>query len=96
MSERKNIIEVKKKSIKEDERSDDSSKELAKNEFGFGISPHRLEVIMGLYKERGNDCKDLLYFQNQSGIMSLLNKLLTTETNGIKTTKGREEYFGSQ
>ena len=86
---------MKKKSIKEDERSDDSSKELAKNEFGFGISPHRLEVVMGLYKERGNDCKDLLYFQNQSGIMSLLNKLLTTETNGIKTTKGREEYFGS-
>ena len=95
MSERKNIIEVKKKSIKEDERSDDSSKELAKNEFGFGISPHRLEVVMGLYKERGNDCKDLLYFQNQGGIMPLLNKLLTTETIGIKTTKGREEYFGS-
>ena len=89
MSERKNIIEVKKKSPKEDERSDDSENDLAKNEFGFAISPHRLEVIMAYYKERGVDCKDLLYFQNQGGITPLLNKLLTSETNGIKTTNGR-------
>jgi len=68
MSERKNIIEVKKKSPKEDERSDNSEKDQAKNEFGFGISPHRLEIVMGYYKERGVDCKDLLYFQNQGGI----------------------------
>ena len=95
MSERKNIIEVKKKSPKEDERSDDSENDLAKNEFGFAISPHRLEVIMAYYKERGVDCKDLLYFQNKGGVIPLLNKLLTSETNGIKTTNGREQYFGS-
>ena len=95
MSERKNIIEVKKKSPKEDEISNESEEGMPKNEYGFGISPHRLEVIMGFYKERGNDCKDLLYFQKKNGIIPLLNKLLTSETNGIKSDLGREEYFGS-
>ena len=95
MSERKNIIEVKKKLPKEDEISNESEEGMPKNEYGFGISPHRLEVIMGFYKERGNDCKDLLYFQKKNGIIPLLNKLLTSETNGIKSDLGREEYFGS-
>ena len=63
--------------------------------FGFGISVHELEEIMEKYKERGDDFKDLKYFRAQNGITNLLHSLLTNEINGIGSTNGREEAYGS-
>ena len=95
MSERRNIIDIQKK-IPEDEHSSEDSNEGKPNiDYGFAISPQKLESIMGKYKERGADFKDLLYFQKRGGVNQLLNQLLTNEIYGIKSIEGREEYFGS-
>ena len=95
MSERKNIIEIKTKLPEADQSSNSSEEEKIKNDFGFGISPQRLESLMAKYKERGNDYKDLLFFDKRGGINSLMNQLLTNESTGVRSTAGREEYFGS-
>ena len=42
--------------------SDDEG--LEKN-YGFGISAHKLEKIVGNYKERGSDFKDLKFLENK-------------------------------
>ena len=93
MSERRMISEIKTKN--EDDSCKDSEDDYEKNDFGFRISPINLETIMGKYKERGADHKDLKYFQNKGGISNLLSRLKTDETNGIFSEEGREEYFGS-
>jgi len=93
MSERRMISEIKTKN--EDDSCKDSEDDYEKNDFGFRISPINLETIMGKYKERGADCKDLKYFQKKGGISNLLSRLKTDETNGIFSEEGREEYFGS-
>ena len=92
MSERKNIIEVKKKLPKEDEISNESEEGMPKNEYGFGISPHRLEVIMGFYKERGNDFQDLKYLQ-EKGVEELISLLKTNTETGLDNLNGREEAY---
>ena len=93
MSERRMISEIKTKN--EDDSCKDSEDDYEKNDFGFRISPINLETIMGKYKERGADYKDLIYFQKKGGISNLLSRLKTDETNGIFSEEGREEYFGS-
>ena len=93
MSERRMISEIKTKN--EDNSSKDSEDEYENNDYGFKISPVNLENIMGKYKERGADYKDLKYFQKKGGISNLLSKLKTNETNGIFSEEGREDYFGS-
>ena len=102
MSERNNILEIKTKTTpgkKNDMISSQISNLISedenRNKYGFGISPRGLERIMGWYKERGSDFKDLLYFKNQDGVANLLNSLLTNEIMGINSTEGREEYYGS-
>ena len=87
------ISEIKTKN--EDDSCKDSEDDYEKNDFGFRISPINLETIMGKYKERGADYKDLIYFQKKGGISNLLSRLKTDETNGIFSEEGREEYFGS-
>ena len=93
MSERRMISEIKTKN--DDDSCKDSEDDYEKNDFGFRISPINLETIMGKYKERGADYKDLKYFQQKGGISNLLSRLKTDETNGIFSEEGREEYFGS-
>ena len=63
--------------------------------YGFGISAHKLETIMGNYKERGADFKDLKFFRDQNGVENLINSLLTNEITGISSIEGREEAYGS-
>ena len=63
--------------------------------YGFGISANKLETIMGKYKERGSDFKDLKYFREQNGVINLINSLLTNEVTGISSLEGREEAYGS-
>ena len=94
-SERKNIIEIERKSPEGDNSSESDNGVRFKGDFGFGISPQKLETIMGKYKERGNDFKDLLFFKKRNGIGSLISQLLTNEVTGIKSEEGREDYFGS-
>ena len=106
MSERKNIIEINTKKKGEGITnlgnsqisnliSDDKDDDGIEKKHGFGISPHKLEKIMGLYKERGDDYNDLLYFKKLGGVSNLLDSLLTNESTGISSTEGREEVFGS-
>ena len=63
--------------------------------YGFGISVHKLETIMGYYKERGSDFKDLKFFREQSSVVNILNSLLTNEITGISSIEGREQVYGS-
>ena len=89
------IKEGNKNSPGEEKSSEGSSDSNVKGEFGFGIRPHDLENLMAKYKERGNDFKDLKYFERKGGITLLLKQLLTSETHGIRSKENREEYFGS-
>jgi Ca2+ transporting ATPase len=66
-----------------------------KKDYGFGISAEKLERIMGKYKERGSDFKDLKYFKEKKNINTLLKDLLTNRVNGIQSTEGREDKYGS-
>ena len=63
--------------------------------FGFGIDATHLENIMGRYKERGDDFRDIQYFEHQKGVDLLLSSLKTDSVKGIRNTKGREEVYGS-
>ena len=102
MSERNNILEINTKS-KTGKKNDMISSQISnlisedenRNKYGFGISPRKLEEIMGNYKERGSGFRDLQYFKDQDGITNLLNSLLTNEIMGINSTEGRKEYYGS-
>ena len=61
----------------------------------FDIDVSELENIMGLYKERGSEYRDLKYFEQQGGIQVLLDKLKTNITTGISSTEFREDDLGS-
>ena len=89
------IKEINMNNPRNEQSSEGSSDSNVKGEFGFGIRPHDLENLMAKYKERGNDFKDLKYFENKGGITLLLKQLLTSETHGIRSLEHREEYFGS-
>ena len=69
-------------------------KENTKGETDFEITPIDLENIMGLYKERGDDFKDLKYFQKKD-INDLIKELKTSTEIGLSSLEGREEAFGS-
>ena len=60
----------------------------------FDISPIDLENLMGKYKERGNDFKDLKYFEEKS-VSQLIKELKTNTETGLDSLEGREEAFGS-
>ena len=96
------IIEINAKSEK-NEKNDLGSSQInlisdddgIEKNYGFGISANKLETIMGKYKERGSDFKDLKYFREQNGVINLINSLLTNEVTGISSLEGREEAYGS-
>ena len=96
------IIEINTKSDK-NEKNDLGSSQInlisdddgIEKNYGFGISANKLETIMGKYKERGSDFKDLKYFREQNGVINLINSLLTNEVTGISSLEGREEAYGS-
>ena len=71
--------------------------------YGFAIDSINLENIMSNYRDRvvynnNNNIKeypDLLFFEEEEGIDSLIYSLKTDIINGIKTKVGREEVYGS-
>ena len=62
--------------------------------FGFGIDAIELEKLMGEYKERGGDYKDLKYFEKKS-VSELVSDLKSDIEKGITNLEEREESFGS-
>ena len=62
--------------------------------FPFEINPKELEDLMGKYKERGKDFKDLQYFEDKS-VSQLISELKSDPEKGITSVKEREEAFGS-
>jgi hypothetical protein len=70
MSERKIISEISTKKKINDEvnsqLSNENEEDGREKAYGFSISATQLENIMGRYKERGSDFRDLKYFRNQS------------------------------
>ena len=103
MSDANQIFEINTKPVKKEDKNDLGSSQLnlisddegIEKKYGFGISAQKLETIMGNYKERGADFKDLKYFREQNGISFLLNSLLTNPISGISTVNGREDSYGS-
>ena len=103
MSDTNQIFEINTKPLKKEEKNDLGNSQLnlisedegIERTYGFGISALKLEAIMGNYKERGADFKDLKFFREQNGITFLLNSLLTNPITGISTINGREESYGS-
>ena len=103
MSDTNQIFEINTKPVKKEDKNDLGSSQLnlisddegIEKKYGFGISAQKLETIMGNYKERGTDFKDLKYFREQNGISFLLNSLLTNPISGISTVNGREDSYGS-
>ena len=71
--------------------------------YGFAIDSANLENIMGNYRDRvlynnNNNVKeypDLLFFEEEEGIQTLLDSLNTDIINGITSNEGREEVYGS-
>jgi Ca2+ transporting ATPase len=98
MSERNNIIEVesKKKGHEKKEQDLESEEDDKRYEkYGFGISAKELENIVGHYKERGDNFKDLEYFKKNKGVQRLIDNLSTNDKIGISSTEGREDIYGS-
>ena len=60
----------------------------------FEITAIDLENLMGRYKERGNDFKDIKYFEEKS-VNQLIEELKTKVETGLESLEGREEAFGS-
>ena len=60
----------------------------------YEITAIDLENLMGMYKERGNDFKDIKYFEEKS-VNQLIDELKTNPETGLESLEGREEAFGS-
>ena len=60
----------------------------------FSIDAVELEHLMGLYKERGEDYKDLIYLEKKS-VSQIILELKTDPELGIPSNDEREEFFGS-
>ena len=103
MSDTSQKFEINTKSNQKEQKNDLGSSNLnlvsdeegVEKSYGFEISANKLETIMGNYKERGSDFRDLKYFQEQNGIGKLIKSLQTSITSGISSTEGREESYGS-
>ena len=65
------------------------------NHYDFDITAVDLENLMGKYKERGNDFKDLKYFEEVKSVSQLIEELKTNTETGLDSLEGREEAFGS-
>ena len=96
-----------KESIKESQNNSinkiqvDSNNEIIKREEhtkvelnNYEITAIDLENLMGMYKERGNDFKDIKYFEEKS-VNQLIDELKTNPETGLESLEGREEAFGS-
>ena len=61
----------------------------------FSISVRTLEELMGAYKERGSEYRDLKLISQLGGVNEILKKLKTSSKNGISSEEDRINDFGS-
>ena len=59
----------------------------------FKITVQELEALMGFYKERGSDFRDLKEIQKLGGVEGILQKLNTSSKPGISSKDNRENDF---
>ena len=83
-------------SHKNDENSSSNlMNEVHKTSGTFKITVTELEELMGAYKERGSEFRDIKAIEKQGGINSILNKLKTDPKKGFASIDNRENDFGS-
>ena len=99
----------KEKEIKENEKSEKDKKEekekesqevekessITKASGTYGITVKELEDLMGAYKERGSEFRDLKLIESLGGVDSILKKLKTDSKYGYITDENRLNDFGS-
>ena len=89
--------------ISEDEEEKQNENVVDPTDYGFAIDSQSLENIMSNYKDRviynnnnvHKEFPDLLFFEEENGIESLIYSIKTNITYGIKSKLGREEVYGS-
>ena len=94
----KEIKEEKEEKVKEKEKdSQEIEKESAitKASGTYGITVKELEDLMGAYKERGSEFRDLKLIESLGGVESILKKLKTDSKYGYITDENRLNDFGS-
>ena len=68
---------------------------LESNSGSFLINAQTLEELMGAYKERGLENRDLQFISKLGGIEEILKKLRTSSKKGISSLEDRLNDFGS-
>ena len=68
---------------------------LESNSGSFLINVQTLEELMGAYKERGLENRDLQFISKLGGIEEILKKLRTSSKKGISSLEDRINDFGS-
>ena len=61
----------------------------------YGIDIIEIEKLMGSYKERGSEYRDLEAIKELGGPPGIMSKLKTDPKNGFSSTENRENDFGS-
>ena len=61
----------------------------------FGLDIQQIEELMGLYKERDSNLRDLAKIKEYGGSEGIMKKLATDPRKGISSTEHRENDFGS-
>ena len=87
----------------EDNEKKDKLKELQKEEEQikshqsgrFGLDILQIEKLMGLYKERDSNLRDLAQIKEYGGSEGIMAKLKTDAKRGIDSKNDRENDFGS-
>jgi len=88
-----NFSDIEIEQLKENSKKDHTN-EISQSG-SFLISVRALEELMGSYKERGSDYRDLKYITSLGGVKEILQKLKTSPKDGISSTKNRISDFGS-
>ena len=61
----------------------------------FGLDIQQIEELMGLYKERDSNLRDLAKIKEYGGSEGIMKKLATDPRKGISSIEHRENDFGS-
>ena len=72
-----------------------NNQNMESNSGSFLINAQTLEELMGAYKERGLENRDLQFISKLGGIEEILKKLRTSSKKGISSLEDRINDFGS-
>ena len=77
------------------DNENEQEKEIIHESGMYGLKVVDLENLMGAYKERGSDFRDLKLIEKMGGVDEILTKLKTDAKKGISTQENRLNDFGS-